>query len=112
MRAGRLRRKIKVEQRLRTKDEGGGSVHGWETYCDGIYATIKAKSGSEGVDGDRLNGKVTHDIWLRLSSRTKGITNAHRLVDRKGEIYNIKSVQFDERGRDVIIMAQTGGRDE
>ena len=67
--------------------------------------------GNEGVVGDLLAGKVTHRLTIRLSSRTRGLTNRHRLVDmRTGEVHDIKAVVPHERKPWLEVTTQTGGR--
>ena len=112
MRAGQLRQRLDLERRTRTPDGGGGFEEGWTVIEDGLSARVVQKTGSESVMGDTLSGIVTHTVYLRASSRTSGITNLHRLVDRRsGEIHDIKAVTHDERQRVMVLTTQTGGRD-
>ena len=113
MRSGALRHKIKVERRTRVSDGGGGFVQGWETFEDDLKARIVNVSGKEAVVEDALSGIETHHIYVRESSRTKTITNLMRIIDKRtGKIHNIKSALPDERERVIMIMTQSGGRDE
>ena len=112
MRSGALRHKIKIEQRTRVSDGGGGFENGWETFQDNLNARIVQKSGSEAVTGDTLAGVLTHEVFVRESSRTRKITNLMRIVEKRtGTIHNIKAIWPDERDRVIKIVTQTGSRD-
>lgn len=113
MRSGQLRERIKVEQRTRVPDGGGGFAHGWETFQDNLKARIVNTSGRESVVGDSLAGIKTVEIFVRFSTRTKAITNLMRIVDlRTEEVYDIKLPVPDERKKVVKILAQSGARSE
>lgn len=113
MRSGTLRQKVRIEARTRAPDGGGGFEQGWSTTQSGLKARIIDKSASESVVGDALKGISTHEIFLRLSSKTEGITNLMRVVDeRTGAIYDVKGNPIkDERARVVKLLVQSGGRD-
>ena len=113
MRSGRLKSRIKVERRTRVKDEGGGFVDGWETFQDNLHARIVNTSGRESVVGDSLAGVKTVEIFVRFSTRTKGITNLMRIVDLLcAEVYDIKLPVPDERNKVIKILAQSGARSD
>jgi len=113
MRSGALRHKIKVERRTRVSDGGGGFEQGWELVEDDLNARIVQKSGTEGVTGDALAGILTHHIFVRLSSRTRGISNLMRITEKRtGIIHNVKATWPDERDRVIKILTQTGTRDD
>ena len=111
MRSGALRTPIKIEKRSRERDEGGGVEQGWTVHEDNLKARIVQKSGREAVVGDSLAGLLTHEIFVRESSRTRTITNLMRVVEKRtGVVHNIKSVWSDERDRVIKILTQTGTR--
>ena len=111
MRAGTLRRKVKIQKRNREVDEGGGTSTGWIDYQTALRAKIVSHARGETIIAGRLAGLSTHEIHLRLSSRTIGITNLMRLVEGSA-VHEIKSVHADERRRLLILMTQTGGRSD
>jgi len=112
MRSGSLRRKIRIEQRTRTSDGGGGTEIGWEVFQDNLKAKIVSKSGREAHTDDTLSGILTHEIFVRRSSRTIPITNLMRIREiETDEIHDIKAIWPDELRRVIKIVTQTGGRD-
>ena len=109
MQAGKLREKIRAEQRGQVSDGGGGYVDSWTTYKAGIPAQIVAVGGREQVLERRMAGVVDYEIVVRHSSNTSGITEAMRIVDeRSGQIYNIGPPRTDQRKRMVFIPATIG----
>lgn len=113
MRSGRLRNKIRVEQRTRVPDGGGGFEQGWETFQDNLSARIVTTSGRESATTDALAGVNTQEIFVRASTKTRPITNLMRIVNvRSGEVHDIKSVWPDERNKVIKILTQSGSRSE
>ena len=111
MRAGSLKHRVRIEERVRTPDEGGGTVEGWVTKAEGLRARILEMAGSEKVVADKLSGVLTHELTLRRSSKTEGLSNLMRIVEvATGRIHDVKTVKLDERRRDYVVTTQTGGR--
>lgn len=109
MSAGRLRFKIRVERRGKTRNSSGGIVEGWTTVNSAIPAAIYHKGGSEAVLSERLKGVSSMEIKARYSSKTKVITTDDRLIDeRSGEAYNVKTVLPDARRRFIFITVTKG----
>jgi SPP1 family predicted phage head-tail adaptor len=63
-RIGALRRRVTLEQPVRTADGGGGAVVMWETVAD-LWAAIRAIGGEERLRADQIAGRITHEIWIR-----------------------------------------------
>lgn len=61
---GALRRRLVLEAPGVTPDGAGGSGIDW-TAVAVIWAAIHPRYGGEYVQADRLEGRVTHDIWVR-----------------------------------------------
>jgi len=84
---GALRRRITVEALSGTPDGAGGIVSAWTTFAT-LWAAIVPRRGSEAFDGGRVEGRVTHDVWIR--PRTD-IIPGHRI--RLGtRFFNIRAV--------------------
>lgn len=64
---GALRRRLVLEAPGTTPDGVGGSGEDWTTVAI-VWAAIHPRFGSEYVQADRLEGRVTHDIWVRPRS--------------------------------------------
>ncbi len=92
---GDLRERLVLEQVARVGDGGGGAAESWLVVAT-LWAALMPLNGDEGLDGDALNGSVTHEIWLRYQA---GVEPSMRL--RQGlRIFEIKSViDVGERGR-------------
>ncbi len=64
---GALRHRMRLEQAARAPDGAGGAVVTW-TLVTNLWGSIEPMSGSEIVDADGLQGRVTHEVWLRYRS--------------------------------------------
>lgn len=71
-----LNHRLRIEAPIRTPDEAGGATVTWGLVGE-VYADIRAISGSERLEDDRLAGAVTHAIWLRHRAE---LTTHHRLA--------------------------------
>lgn len=97
-----------LEAPLRTPDGGGGAEIAW-TQVGTLWGALEARSGREGVSGDRRLSHVTHRITIR-----RGPTDAHRptaaqrLVHR-GRVFAIHAVaEADAGGAWLTIWAEEG----
>ena len=90
-----LRHRVTLEELEREADEGGGFAETWAPVAT-LSADIRPSGGGEGVEADRLAGRVSHEIALRYRP---GVVPAMRF--RKGtRIFHILSViNVDERNR-------------
>jgi SPP1 family predicted phage head-tail adaptor len=92
---GDLRHRLTLEELEREVDEGGGFTEAWVEVAT-LSCDLRPIGGSEGVESDRLAGRVTHTVSLRYRP---GVTPAMRF--RKGtRIFHIVTViDVEERGR-------------
>jgi SPP1 family predicted phage head-tail adaptor len=61
---GALRRRLTLEQQIRTADGGGGVTVTWIGVTD-LWAELTAMAGTEQVIADGLQGRVSHRITIR-----------------------------------------------
>lgn len=107
--AGKLRELVNFQNRTE-EDDGFGNV------TAGPYATvwtaparIEILRGSETVIAGRLAGSQTVAITIRWQPAAATLTTDWRAVDaRSGEIWDIASIEPDERKSFVNILAKTG----
>ena len=84
---GALRRRLTLESLQRTSDGAGGSTEMWTTSAV-LWAAIHPRYGSETFDGGRVEGRVTHDVWIRPQS---AISPGQRLR-LNTRLFNIRAV--------------------
>jgi SPP1 family predicted phage head-tail adaptor len=91
-----------LEEVEREEDEGGGFTETWVEVAT-LSAALRPIGGSEGVEADRLAGRVTHEVSLRYRP---GVTPAMRF--RKGtRIFQILSViNVEERKRWLTCLCE------
>jgi SPP1 family predicted phage head-tail adaptor len=84
---GDLRHRLVLEELQREDDEGGGFAETWVAVAE-LSASLIPASGSEGVEADRIAGRVTHEVTLRYRD---GVEPAMRF--RKGaRLFHIVAV--------------------
>ena len=90
--SGKFRQRVTLQQAVRTPDGGGGAAVTWSPVAD-LWASIEPMSADERFDSDRLQGRVTHQIWLRYRA---GVTPAMRFLSG-ARVFDIRSaVDADE----------------
>jgi len=61
---GGLRRRIVVEAQTGASDGAGGIATAWTPFVT-LWAAVHPRHGSEAFDGGRVEGRVSHDVWIR-----------------------------------------------
>jgi len=65
MQAGRLRHVITIEEPIESRDSTGGIVTTWQTWADGVRASIEDLSSRERELLSQIAGEVTARIRIR-----------------------------------------------
>jgi len=100
-----LRQRVVLERPVRAADYGGGAVETWEQVAE-IWAMIKAQSGKEAVEADRLSGTRKADVTIRY--RADVAPNMRfRFGDRVLDIHAV----LDEDGRRSFLKCSCEERD-
>jgi SPP1 family predicted phage head-tail adaptor len=102
MRAGKMRRRVVLEQPVRTSDGGGGASIAWSPLAT-LWAAIQPLSGHERPRFESLEATLSHKITVRFRS---GISPDMRFrLDTR--IFNIRVVRNeDERNRWLICLCE------
>lgn len=104
MNAGRLNRRIVIQQRLATENELGERVSGWQTVAT-VWANVIHKSGLETVRSDVEMSLVNASIRIRYRTDI----NSGMRVKLGSDIYDIQSVVLDQVGRQYTdLICQMG----
>lgn len=108
MSAGELRERIAFAI-VAEADSAYGTIAGEWADQFTVAARIQPLRGSEPVIAQRLQGVQPVVIKVRSSSDTRRITTAWRARDdRKGTLFNIRSVTPDERRVYIEMIAEAG----
>ena len=92
---GKFRQRVTLQQASRVDDGGGGATVTWTPVAD-LWASIEPISADERLDSDRLQGRVSHQVWLRYRT---GVDPAMRFVFGS-RVFDIRSaVDVDEAHR-------------
>lgn len=62
---GMLRRRVILESFTRTSDGAGGSSNESWAPAAVLWAAVHPRAGGETFTADRMEGRVTHDVWIR-----------------------------------------------
>lgn len=83
---GALRRRLVLEALVQTSDGAGGRIGGWSQVAV-IWGAVHPRHGTENFSSDGIEGRVTHDIWVRPRS---DFAPAQRLRLNDGRLFNIR----------------------
>lgn len=87
MHIGALRTRLTLETSARAADGGGGSTVAWNAVAS-MWADVRATTGGEGFEADRVAGRVSHTIVIR---HLVGVTAGMRF--RTGaRVFDIRAV--------------------
>ncbi|KAB2849262.1 MAG: phage head closure protein [Hyphomicrobiaceae bacterium] len=95
--AGRLRRRLSLQEASRVTDAGGGSAESWGTVAI-LWGEVRPVSGREGASQHQLQGRVSHEIVIR---HRPGVAPAMRFVEGE-RVYEILAV-LEHDGRKRIL---------
>lgn len=99
---GDLRQRIRLEQVVRLGDGGGGASESWSLVAV-LWAAILPLGGGESVNADGLEGRVTHEIWIRYR---RAVVPEMRFV-RGARVFEILSViDVEERHRWLKVLCE------
>lgn len=99
IRAGKLRHRITIQTRTKTRTSGGGFTETWSDTAS-VWASIEPSGGTERQEYAQLQQDVTHKITIR--SRT---ITAQQRIKFGSRIFDIISFRdIDERDRRTEIM--------
>jgi SPP1 family predicted phage head-tail adaptor len=87
MQAGKLNRRITIQQQATTQDEYGQPVETWTTFAE-VWAEIRDMTGKEYFAAQATQNAVQTKITIRYRA---GIVPAMRVV-HGADVYNIEAV--------------------
>jgi SPP1 family predicted phage head-tail adaptor len=103
--SGKLRNRVVLLRKVRTRDSNGGFQTVWQPVGDPIAAQVEGISGNESIIAQALQGVSFYRIVLRYRP---DITDADQL-GYGALTLNIRSaVDPDGRRRETLILADTG----
>lgn len=95
MQAGKLRHRVTLQERVKSRDADSGAViWSWQTVTS-LRAEVVDLSAREFVAARAEQGKITTRITIRFRG---DITRSHRLLF-EGKIYNIEGILADPKSR-------------
>lgn len=103
MRAGRLRKRVSIEEPVRTLDAHGQPIVTWREIAQ-VWAEIMPVSGDEQKRAMVVQGEVTHRITLRY---TPDLTGPEYRIRWNGRIFQVTSrLNYMELGRELDVMCR------
>lgn len=111
MRIGPLRDRIRLEAVTNGKDTMGAPVRTWSLLWEAA-AQIDTYNGREWFTGDRMEAADLVRIRLRYHPRAVNVTASCRAIDtRRGIVYGISAVKFDDKRTLLTLECVTGTND-
>jgi SPP1 family predicted phage head-tail adaptor len=108
MPAGRLNRRVRFEEEVRTPDGAGGYSLAWALILE-AWGGLQLERGRERVDAGRLADAIAAILTIRSSVEARGLTAANR-VTIDGEPWNIRSVaNEDQHNKYLSMVVEKGG---
>lgn len=109
MRAGRLNRRITIQERIETQNDMGEVVWTWVDVCT-VWAEIAAVGGREFFAAQQVQSSVTHNILIRYRP---GIVAKMRAVESNCDAvaYDIEAVLPNARRTEIKLMCVTRDAD-
>lgn len=102
MRAGRLRRRVRIEALTRTPDGYGAQEETWRLVAT-VWAAVTYRGGTERVQSLLLQAEAD----LAVTIRCRGdVTPGHRCVTDRNEVLDVVSVLPDERRTELLLMCK------
>lgn len=107
MRAGDLRKRVKIQQRGTTQDSFGQQITTWTDVAE-VWASIEPMSGRELMAAAAVQSETTHTVVIRYRP---GIVPAMR-INYGGRLFNIGAViDENERHRMLTLICSEGLND-
>jgi len=110
MRAGQLRYRVIIENKIKTRDTDGGEVVSWSTNIP-VWASIQPLRGQEYFNAQQTKAIVSHRIRIRytqLAASTE-ITPGECRINWDSRYFNIHSViNASERNIYLDLMCSEG----
>lgn len=110
MQAGKLDRRISIEQKTKSRDSVGGVVETWSVYAD-RWAYFRTRVQDQAMPGDKMDRVFGGDGDVVFVIRYDNQVNADMRITMDGKVYSITSVREFEDGRynftEMIATART-----
>ncbi len=99
---GRMRQRMTLQQAVRSPDGGGGATVTWNAVAD-VWAALSPLGGDERVEADALQGRASHEIWIRY----RADAGPHMRFLYGTRVFDIRSVaDVDEAHRFQRCLAE------
>lgn len=103
--AGSLDRRVRIEAEGRVSNGQGGFITGWTEFKT-VWARKRPLRGDETVRESIVRSVSVARFTIRYRA---GVTTKHRLVEKDGTIWNIRSVDDPNGGREQLDMVCESG---
>jgi SPP1 family predicted phage head-tail adaptor len=99
--AGKLNRRLELQQPAETPDGAGGVTRSYGIVAR-LWASVEPVSARRAVEADAGGATITHRITIRKRAL---VTTRHRLVEG-ANVYRIVSLREDDTRRFLVIGAE------
>lgn len=105
MQAGRLNRRVVIEEKATGRDAYGAEVGGWAAWRT-VWANVRPLTGQAYLQAGQRTAEARVDAEVRMRY-LPGIEADRMRVRHGGDIYEIEAVlQREERRRETVLMVR------
>lgn len=88
---GKLQHRLRLEEPVRAAEAGGGATITWALIAE-VWGSLKSLGGDERMKADGLEGRVSHEIWIR---HRDDVRTEMRFV-LAGRLFDIRAVMASD----------------
>lgn len=102
MRAGRLRKRVSIQQPVQAVNAYGERIVTWSTVAT-VWAAVEPLRGREMFDAEQVQAEISHRVILRYRS---GLDSTYRLLLASRVLQIQTVIDVDERHRELHLMCR------
>ncbi|TVQ59915.1 MAG: head-tail adaptor protein [Phycisphaerales bacterium] len=111
MRAGLLRHRVAVQQRVAATSDMGTPVDTWETVAT-VWGAVEPLSGTEALIAHQAASEATHRVRVRGLPPTVRPDASRFRVEHKGRLFDVNAVlDQEERNIELHLLCREGDRE-
>ena len=102
MEAGKLRKRVRLQELTEKQNDFGEIVRSYTTYAT-VWAAVKPLQGRELQFAQQINAEVTYKITIRYKFN---VTSEHRVIHRKKILEIISVINPEESDKSLVLMCK------
>ena len=104
MQAGKLRKRITIQQSVITRDEYGAEIKTWTTFISG-WGSVEPLRGREYLEARQLQADIDMRIRMRVQKNKRPLPGMRVIYDER-TLEIISVIEVNEAGRELQLMCR------